>query len=46
VDFFTFAELKEFVLHYQNEEGGLDQVLMGMNANRDVSQSMISSRMS
>jgi len=46
VDFFTFAELKDFVLQYQKDEGGLDQVLMGMNSNRDVSQSMVSSRMS
>lgn len=37
VDFFTFAELKDFVLQYQKDEGGLDQVLMGMNSNRDVS---------
>jgi len=46
VDFFTFVELKEFVSQYQKDEGGLDQMLRGMDNSRDVSQSMVSSRMS
>ena len=46
MDFFTFAEIKEFVKEYQQEEGGIDNVLLGMIANRDPSQSMVSSRLS
>jgi hypothetical protein len=45
VDFFTMPEIKEFVAQYQQEEGGIDNILVGMNG-RDPSQSMVSSKMS